>query len=180
MSEEDKVNRECFLVIVPTYNERENVERLCLELLDLDVIADLTEARDTADVLEVLEICHETGGDTTATGRIYYQISEAFSVPWVRRSTFAAAGDDRWEQRAAQVLSEDQSRSHRRLVVAAVTKAAGSNGRSEAVGDLLRGHAREVERFMDILEELKGEEAPSLAAVSVITRELAALADRLS
>ena len=70
--------------------------------------------------------------------------------------------------------------SHCRDVVAAVTKAAGSNGRSEAVGDLLRGHAREVERFMDIIEELKGEEAPSLAAVSVTTRELAALADRLS
>ena len=131
-------------------------------------------------LLEVLEICRETGGDTTATGRIYYQISEAFAVPWLRRSTFAAAGDDQWEQRAAQVLSEDQSRSHRRLVVAAVTKAAGSNGRSEAAADLLRGHAREVERFMDIIEELKGEEAPSLAALSVTTRELAALADRLS
>ncbi len=131
-------------------------------------------------LLEVLEIRRETGGSTLATGRIYYEISQAFVVPWLRRSTFAAAGDDQWEQRAAQVLSEDQSRAHRRLVVAAVTKAAASNGRSAAAADLLRGHAREVERFMDIIEELKGEESPSLAAVSVITRELAALADRLS
>jgi cellulose synthase/poly-beta-1,6-N-acetylglucosamine synthase-like glycosyltransferase len=29
------------LIFVPTYNERENVERLCLELLDLDIEADI-------------------------------------------------------------------------------------------------------------------------------------------
>jgi hypothetical protein len=33
---------------------------------------------------------------------------------------------------------------------------------------------------MDIIEELQGEEAPGFAAISVTTRELSALADRLS
>ena len=103
-------------------------------------------------------------------------------MPWLRRSTFAAAGDDQWEQRAAQVLSADLSRAHRRLVFAAVTKAAeaADPDASKATKELLRSHAREVERFMDIIEELKGEEAPGLAAISVTTRELSALADRPS
>jgi len=131
-------------------------------------------------LLEILEIGRETEASTLDTGRIYYEISEAFHVPWLRRSTFAAAGDDQWEQRAAQVLSADLSRGHRRLVVAAVRGAASSGDLSKATGELLRSHAREVERFMDIIEELKGEEAPGLAAVSVTTRELSALADRVS
>ena len=133
-------------------------------------------------LLEILEIGRETEVGTLDTGRIYYEISDAFHVPWLRRSTFAAAGDDQWEQRAAQALSADLSRAHRHLVFAAVTKAAeaADPDLSKATNELLRSHAREVERFMDIIEELKGEEAPGLAAVSVTTRELSALADRLS
>ena len=133
-------------------------------------------------LLEILEIGRETEAGTLDTGRIYYEISDAFHVPWLRRSTFAAAGDDQWEQRAAQALSADLSRAHRHLVFAAVTKAAeaADPDLSKATNELLRSHAREVERFMDIIEELKGEEAPGLAAVSVTTRELSALADRLS
>ena len=131
-------------------------------------------------LLEILEIGRETEAGTLDTGRIYYEISEAFHVPWLRRSTFAAAGDDHWEQRAAQVLSADLSRAHRRLVFSAVTKTVGAADPSRATSELLRSHTHEVQRFMDIVEELKGEEAPGLAAVSVTTRELSALADRLS
>ena len=131
-------------------------------------------------LLEILEIGRETEAGTLDTGRIYYEISEAFHVPWLRRSTFAAAGDDHWEQRAAQVLSADLSRAHRRLVFAAVTKTVGAADPSRATSELLRSHPHEVQRFMDIVEELKGEETPGLAAVSVTTRELSALADRLS
>lgn len=69
---------------------------------------------------------------------------------------------------------------HRRLVVAVVTKAGNTGDPSKGTSVLMRSQAREVERFMDIIEELKGEESPGLAAVSVITRELSALADCLS
>jgi glutamate dehydrogenase len=140
----------------------------------------LTTLRFLVQLLEILEIARDTDGGTLDTGRIYYQISEAFHVPWLRRSTFAAAGDDQWEQRAAQVLSADLSKAHRRLVAAAFRKAGGAADSSQATGELLRAHAREVERFMDIFEELQGEEAPGLAAISVTMRELCGLADRLS
>ena len=121
----------------------------------------------------------ETKASTLDTGRIYYEISEAFHVPWLRRSAFAAAGDDQWEQRAAQALSADLSRVHRRLVVTAVTRSASTGDPSKATSELLRSHAREVERFMDIIKELQEEESPGLAAVSVTTRDLSVLADRL-
>ena len=131
-------------------------------------------------LLEILEIGRETEASTLDTGRIYYEVSEAFHVPWLRRSAFAAAGADQWEQRAAQVLSADLSRIHRRLVIVALTTAGSTGDPSGATSELLRSHAREVERFMDLIEEVGGEESPGLAAVSVITRELSALADRLS
>ena len=128
-------------------------------------------------LLEILDICRETQSETMATGRIYYEVSEAFDVPWLRRSTFAAAGDDQWEQRAAQVLSEDLSRAHRRLVIAIVNA---ENSEPSTMALLLEQRSRDVARFKGIADELKGEETPSLAAVSVAAREFSSLADKMS
>ena len=52
------------LIFVPTYNERENVERLCLELLDLDIEADILFLDDnspdgTGQIMDRLATEHE-------------------------------------------------------------------------------------------------------------------------
>ena len=128
-------------------------------------------------LLEILDICRETGADPLVAGRVYYEVSERFDIPWIRRCVFAAAGDDQWEQRAAQVLSEDLSRAHRRLVVAVLSGAAEGPGTTE---ELMARYRRHVERFRGIVEELRVEETPGLAAVSVAARELGALAARVN
>ena len=121
-------------------------------------------------LLEILEIARGTGSDPVATARAYYAVSDLLHVPWLRRRTFAAARDGQWEHRAAQLLSEDLSRAHRKVVVEVV----GADGVSER-----RLLERDVERFRGILEELrKDEEAAGLAALSVAVRELSMLADR--
>jgi glutamate dehydrogenase len=124
-------------------------------------------------LLEILEIARETGADPLATARAYYQASGLFEIPWLRRKTFAAAGAGQWEHRASQALSEDLSRAHRKLVVAAVYDVGG--GQDDYMA---RVRDRDVERFRGILAELKEEDTVGLAAVSVATRELASVADR--
>ena len=49
----------------------------------------------------------------------------------------------------------------------------------EHVGQVLNSHARDVERVARLLEEIRSEEALSLAGISVAVRELAVFADRL-
>ena len=128
-------------------------------------------------LLEILDICREMQSETLTTGRVYYEVSEAFDIPWLRRSTFAVAGDDQWEQRAAQVLSEDLSRAHRALVIAIVSS---GNDTPDSTQELIQRRSRDVQRFRSIADELKSEESPGLAAVSVAARELSVLASRLS
>jgi glutamate dehydrogenase len=123
-------------------------------------------------ILEILQISRDEGGDPTETGRAYYRVSEALGIPWVRQLAFASAGEGYWEQRAAQALGEDLSRAHRKLV-AAVT-------RKGSVDAVLAGVEREVGRFKGIVAELHAEDAPGIAAASVAVRELAALAERAS
>ena len=129
-------------------------------------------------LLEILGIARETESDVVGTAHAYYRASELFDVPWLRRCTFAAAGDDQWEHRAAQVLSEDLSRAHRRVVVGVMSEADGPESVAAATERVLKARARDVERFRDIVSEMKTEGSVGLAAVSVAIRELSALAGR--
>ena len=120
-------------------------------------------------LLEILEIATRVGSDPVATARAYYEVSDLLHVPWLRRTTFAAARAGQWEHRAAQLISDDLSRAHRKVVIEVV----GADGGHE------RGlQERDVERFRGILDELrKDEQAAGLAALSVAVRELSVLAD---
>jgi glutamate dehydrogenase len=133
-------------------------------------------------LLDILEIAREIDTDAVATAHAYYQTSEAFDIPWLRRRTFAAAGDDQWEVRAAQVLSDDLSRAHRKVAIGLLRRVAEAR---DELADPLHDYvaslkSREVERFQGIVEELKAEDTIGLAAVSVAARELSAVADRLT
>ena len=132
-------------------------------------------------LLEILGIARAKGFGVTATAHAYYQTSESFQIPWLRRRAFAAAGDDQWEQRAAQALSDDISRAHRKVAVGLMRRVAeaGDTEQEESVDFLAALRRRETERFREIVGELHEEESVGLAAVSVATRELGDLAERL-
>jgi glutamate dehydrogenase len=131
-------------------------------------------------LLEILGIARETGMGAVPTAHAYYQTSEFFQIPWLRRKAYAGAGDDQWEQRAAQVLSDDLSVAHRKVSVGLMRRVAEGLELDEAVAPdfvaVLK--PREVQRFRGIVEELHAESSIGLAAVSVAARELSTIADR--
>ncbi len=146
-----------------------------------ELARDLITLRFLDQLLEILEVARETGSEGISTGRTYYAVSEAFEIPWLRRVTFEAAGDDHWEQRAAQALSEDLFRAHRRLVVSALNDGDVSSDRApDKTRTVLGSRSRHLGHFRDVLEELKAEDAPGLAAISVAVRELSTLADQVA
>lgn len=130
-------------------------------------------------LLEVLQIARDTKSDALATGQAYYAMSELLDIPWLRRVGFASAGEGQWEHRAAQALSDDLSRVHRRLV-ARVVGFAGDGDLAKSAEALLQGAPRELERFRGVVAELRAEDAAGLAGASVAVRELGALAERVS
>jgi glutamate dehydrogenase len=162
--------------------ERELFEARVKEIRDLGAdemfSTRLITLRFLDQLLEILEIARETETDPMETAKAYYQVSELFDIPWLRRRTFSAAGEGQWEHRAAQALSEDLSRAHRKCVVGVVRVAA--NGEAAPDGDYVgRVRTKDVERFRAIMTELREEETVGLAAVSVAARELSGVADGL-
>jgi glutamate dehydrogenase len=131
-------------------------------------------------LLETLDVARETGAAEADAGRAYYRVSETIDVPWLRQTIFASAGDDQWEQRAAQALSEDLSRAHRKLVVAVLVALNDVEDVEAAVAALMNARSRSFARFVSIVDELKAEGQVGLAGVSVAVRELAGIAERAS
>ena len=129
-------------------------------------------------LLEILGIGREVDTPPIPTAHAFYQASESFEIPWLRRRSFASAGDDQWEVRAAQVLSDDLSRAHRRITTGLLARRGGAEDESTDYLSLIKDS--DLARFRDILEELRAEESVGLAAASVAARELSALADRVA
>lgn len=127
--------------------------------------------------LEILGIAREVETDAIATGHAFYQASESFEIPWLRRRSFASVGDDPWELRAAQVLSDDLAKAHRRIVTGMLARHQGAG--EEGTDYVAFVRTSDLERFRDIVEEIKAEESVGLAAISVAARELGAVADRM-
>ena len=115
-------------------------------------------------LLEILRVAQETGAKPLVAGRAYYQISELFHVPWLRQAIFGSAGEDRWEQRAAQALAEDLSRAHYRLTRRAL-RSSGDNGGIDT-------GSSEFARFRDLMEEIRAEDAISISGLAVAVREI--------
>ncbi|HSH75696.1 MAG TPA: NAD-glutamate dehydrogenase domain-containing protein, partial [Longimicrobiales bacterium] len=163
-------------------DDRDLFESLVREIRELGADADFAKTLITLrfldQLLEILEIARETHSDPVTTAHAYYRASELFDVPWLRRRAFAAAGQGHWEHRAAQVISDDLSGAHRRLVLSLVRDPSARDAKEAAAyPDCLAAH--DVDRFNGILAELRAEESVGLAALSVAARELSMLADRV-
>jgi glutamate dehydrogenase len=128
-------------------------------------------------LLEILEIARETGSSESDAGIAFYGVSEAFDIPWLRGLAFASAGSGPWDQRAAQVLSDDLTRAHRTLVEA-VLGSSGNGDVTERTAATLKRREKEVTRFRETVADLRAEEGVGFAAASVAIRELAALGAR--
>jgi len=129
-------------------------------------------------LLEILVLGRETGNAPLDAAAAYYRISDVIHVPWLRSQIFRAAGEGRWDQRAAQALSDDLSQAHRALTARVLTVREGGDVDSAAERVAAQKH-KSLKRLGALVEEIQSDGASSLSAMAVAVREVTALAARL-
>lgn len=179
-----EVLREHFADVVAGHDQ-ELYERRVRELMEVgadEVFARrLITLRFLEQALEILRVSREVGADVLETARVYYRLSELMAIPWLRERIYQSAGDDRWEQRAVQALAADLTRAHRRMVSTGMqAMASGGDAVTGVAERLLASRPHEAARFQALLEELREENAGSLAALSVAVREMSLLSTRVA
>ncbi|HSR42124.1 MAG TPA: hypothetical protein VLL48_08135, partial [Longimicrobiales bacterium] len=131
-------------------------------------------------LLEILRVARETESDPADAARAFYKVSETFQVPWIRRTIFETAGDDRWEQRAAQALSADLTRAHHGLATTVMEERKDTDDVGTASDRVFQERRGELSRFQNLLEEIRGEERISLSGLAVAVREITSLSEKLN
>ncbi len=172
--------REAFPEIV-SGKDKQIFERLVEELkgdgADEQFAKRLITLRFLDQLLEILRVHRRTGADALDAARTFYRVSALFWIPWVRETLFETAGDDRWEQRAAQALSDDLTWAHQRLAAAVLELRKESESVDGAMELLTQHHRDRIDRFQETVREVEGGEATTLAALTVLVRELMALSE---
>ena len=129
-----------------------------------DLANNLITLRFLDQLLEILRVAQETGAKPVVAGRAYFEIAQHFHVSWLRQAILGSAGEDRWEQQAAQALSEDLSRAHYGLTRRALESSDGNGGIDTSTSDFAR--------FRDLMEEIRAEDAVSISGLAVAVREV--------
>jgi glutamate dehydrogenase len=133
--------------------------------------ASLITLRFLDQLLEILKAAADTNEPPQRVGRAYYVASELLAVPTIRQALFDAAGDNRWDQRAARGADEDLSRAHR-MMTARLLAAGNLDGPDgvEEPGTAVRDE--HLQDFRALLEEIRSEDRPTLSGMMVVIREL--------
>ncbi len=168
---------------IVTGDERALFEELVDDLVsagaDPDFARSLISLRFLDHLLEILRVVRESGAEPLEVGRAFYRVSDRFSFSWLKQAIFDAAADDRWEQRAAQALSEDLTRTQRDLAGAAVAFSREAGDLEEGLRRMEEAAPRSVARFREALDEIQEEERITLSAVTVAVREIMGAASRI-
>jgi glutamate dehydrogenase len=174
--------REAFPDIVAG-EDRKTFDRLVDELqgdgADEIFARSLITLRFLDQLLEILRVHRRTGVDPLDAARTFYRVADLFWIPWLRQCIFDSAGDDRWERRAAQALSDDLTWAHQRLVAASVGRCGPLGSVDAAVDELVSANRKRMERYQDLVREIEAEDRIELPALTVAARELMNLAERV-
>ena len=159
--------------------ERALFEKRVGEIQELTAKHDLAQRLITLrfldQILEILRIANDAGASPVQAGRAYYRVSDLLRVGWLRGAIPAAAGDNRWEQRAAQGLLDDLGRAHRTLTTEVLSEKGGKGDADRTEKTLQRvtdRHAEELAGYLALVDEIATENALNLPALSVAVREL--------
>jgi glutamate dehydrogenase len=159
--------------------ERELYEARVAEMRELtnreDLAGSLITLRFLDQILEILKVAHDTGASPTRVGRAYYVTSELLEVARLRQALFDAASLSRWDQRAAQALTEDLGRAHQALTAAVVTAGTGQEPVETLLDTLRAGSEDEIRAYQELLADIGTEDQPTLSALLIAVRQLAAL-----
>ena len=130
-------------------------------------------------LLEILRVARESEADPIQVGQAYYRVADRLGVAWLRQAVLDAAGEDRWDQRAAVALVDDLGRAHRALTAMIIERGRGKDTVEEMIEAFWEANGHPAGSFGELLEEIRAEDRPSLSALTVAVRELASIAARV-
>ncbi len=119
--------------------------------------------------LDIVHVAASAGVAPAAVAATYWGVGEIFDFAWLRHTLDRAAGDDRWERRAAEGLGAEVDDLRRRLTRQLL------GGPAEVTARIATFRLRRagiLEQIRSLQDDLRSARTLSLPAIMVLVREL--------
>ncbi len=126
--------------------------------------------------LDLVEVAVEQGRDEATVARVYFALGGEFDLHWLGRQISGLPADTRWQSLARGALRSDLSSLARELTSAALRNAPEG---ADTEGVLNAGRERAavpLERYQQLLAEIRSAPTIDMAMLSVLLRELRGMA----
>jgi glutamate dehydrogenase len=157
--------------------EQAAVDARTAELVGLGVPRDLAARVVTFDTLnaalDIAEIAADGKVEVDTTARIYFEISNRLGLSWMREKIAALTGRAHWQMLARSAMQDDVAGLARTITQEI---ARGSGSAVDRIAAWRDRNRRALERSGQLFAELRSVPAPDAAMLSVVLRELRALA----
>ena len=127
------------------------------------------------DVLEIVRLADEKQCDPMVIGKVYFTLAKTLSFEWVREAIDTLEVDGRWQARARSSLRDGAIRAQRELA-GKVRSLDNCHADPAAIDDLLATEAKAFERTQALLTEMRDNQTPDFATLTVAVDEMTKLA----
>jgi len=125
------------------------------------------------DLVEVAEAC---GTEMAAAAQVYFALGAALELDWLFSQIAALPTQDRWLAEARAVFRDDLLGHHRSLCVAVLTGGMAETSAASKLEAWRHQNHRAVDSWLRLLGQLKSQDEPDLAMLSVAVRAVQRLA----
>ncbi|MGH8745741.1 MAG: NAD-glutamate dehydrogenase domain-containing protein, partial [Burkholderiales bacterium] len=127
---------------------------------------------------DLVEAAEALGRSIEDMAAAYFALGSRLEFPWLRARVAGLAADSHWQALAKAALRDDLASMQRNLTADALRGAAGERDAVQAIGAWEESNRPLLERFRQVLIDLKTQGTLDLAMVSVAMRELRNIAAR--
>jgi glutamate dehydrogenase len=128
--------------------------------------------------LDIVEVAAALGCEADCVARLHFALGGRLDVPWLRSCIDRLAADSHWQALAKSALRDDLAGMQRQLAAVALRAAPGERDAARLVAGWEAAHRALLERFGQVLADLRSSDSPDLAMLSVAMRELRNLSSR--
>jgi glutamate dehydrogenase len=128
--------------------------------------------------LDIVEVAAALKCEADVVARLYFALGGRLDFPWMRSRIDRLAATTHWQTLAKAALRDDLASMQRQLTAVALRAAPNERDPVRLAALWETAHKSLLERFGQVLTDLRGTETADLAMLSVAMRELRNLAAR--
>ena len=150
-------------------------DQLISEGVPAELAARLASISHLYSALNIIQAERESEAPLTQVTEAYFLLGQQLQLPWLKQQIVDLAVKDSWEAQAREAYRDELDDRHRQLTISLLTLEGGASDLEGRLEQWLQHYTPQVERWKNLLHEVKGGTNVGYPLFAVAMRQLAVL-----